>query len=320
MNKKLNFISILCFFFILFSSPLVAQSLLSTPQAMPGEVLTAVVHKGGADDSIGFMLIDSDGKVRSKAEGLPFDLDELEGHQYIGLLGLGSELKPGNYKLRSEIRNGKGLTVYERPVLIRSREFYSEDIPLNSSMSDLRSEDSEEKQNQSRRLWALLSRVSSDEAHSVGTFTLPVDDFIESSWYGDRRRYLYADGSDARSVHNGLDMAAKTGTEIHCPADGKVVMAEQRILTGWTVVLEHLPGVYTLYYHLDRMDVVPGDEMKTGDLMGTIGSTGLVTGSHLHWEMRVNTIPVDPKRYLSYPLIDKARILSIINGTKEQGR
>ncbi len=318
MNKKLKFISILCLFFA--SLSLEAQSLLSTPQAMPGEVLTAVVHKGAPDDEVDFMLTDAEGKVRSRAGGLPFDLEELEGHQYVGLLGLGSELKPGNYKLRSEIRNSRGVRVYERPVLIRSREFYSEDIPLSSSMSSLRSEDSQEKQDQSRRLWALLSRVSAGEACSVGTFILPVDDFIESSWYGDRRCYLYADGEKARSIHNGLDLAAETGTEIRCPADGKVVMAEERILTGWTVVLEHLPGVYTLYYHLDRMDVKPEDELTAGDLMGTVGSTGLVTGPHLHWEMRVNTIPVDPKRYLSFPLIDKDRILSIINGTKEQGR
>ena len=318
MNKKLKFISILCLFFTALS--LEAQSLLSIPQAMPGEVLTAVVHKGHAGDQVDFTLSDSDGKVRSRAGGLPFDLEELEGQPYIGLLGLGSDLKPGNYKLRSEIRNGQGVTVYERPVLIRSREFYSEDIPLNSSMSTLRSEDSQEKQDQSRKLWALLSRVSSGEAHSVGIFSLPVDDYIESSWFGDRRCYLYADGEKARSVHNGIDMAADTGTEIHCPVDGKVVMAEERIITGWTVVMEHLPGVYTLYYHLDRMDVVPGDELKTGDLIGTVGSTGLVTGPHLHWEMRVNTIAVDPKRYLSYPLIDKDGILSIINGTKEQGR
>lgn len=318
MNKRLKFISLFCF--LLASLSLEAQSLLSTAQAMPGEVLTAVVHKGEADDKVDFMLSDESGKVRSRAAGLPFDLEELEGHQYVGLLGLGSDLKPGNYKLRSEIRNRKGLTVYEQPVLIRSREFLAEDIALSSTMSDLRSIPSEEKQAQSRRLWALLCRVSPGEAHSVGTFSLPVDDFIESAWYGDRRSYLYADGEKARSVHNGLDLAAATGTEIRCPIEGKVVMAEERIITGWTVVLEHLPGVYTLYYHLDRMDVSVGEMLKTGDLMGTVGSTGLVTGPHLHWEMRVNTIPVDPKRYLSYPLIDKDGILTIINGTKEQGR
>ncbi|QEN09788.1 M23 family metallopeptidase [Oceanispirochaeta crateris] len=310
-----------CLFFLYFTlGTLHAQSLLSTSQAFPGDILTVVVNEGDVDDEILFMLKDEKGNVCSNAPGLTFEMEGISGPNFIGLMGLSSDLDPGNYLLRAEIRNSKGLAVYERPVLIRTRDFKSEDIPLNYDMTTLRTDDSAEKRDQSRRLWALLNRRSDGAVHPVGVFLPPVKEFILTSWYGDRRNYLYTDGNTAASLHTGLDMAAATGSEIMAPLDGTVVMAEERILTGGTVVLEHLPGVYSLYYHMDRIDVKIGDSLSQGELLGTVGATGLVTGPHLHWELRVNTIPVNPERYLSHPLIDKDGILTIIDDTKEKGR
>ena len=86
-------------------------------------------------------------------------------------------------------------------------------------------------------------------------------------------------------------------------------MAEDRIITGLSVVLEHLPGVFSLYYHLDSMDVSEGDLVSTGTTLGTVGSTGLSTGPHLHWELRVSGVAVDPNRHLERPLIDTTAIV-----------
>ncbi|MDA3956097.1 M23 family metallopeptidase [Oceanispirochaeta sp.] len=315
MKKLLIFPSLL---FLLFCHvSIAAQTLLSTPHASPGDILTVLVHQGSPDDEILFILKDENGVVRSNAQGLAFELEEGTGSDYIGLMGLASDMESGTYQLRAEIRNSKGFSVYEQPVLIRARDFRSEDIPLNKDMSTLRTDDSAEKRDQSRRLWALLNKLSKGSIHPVAVFLPPVKEFIITSWYGDRRTYLYKDGGTANSLHTGMDMAADTGTEIMAPLEGAVVMAEDRILTGWTVVLEHLPGVYSLYYHMDRIDVEPGDWVSQGEILGTVGSTGLVTGPHLHWELRVNTIPVNPERYLTLPLIDKDEILTIMNDTVE---
>jgi murein DD-endopeptidase MepM/ murein hydrolase activator NlpD len=92
---------------------------------------------------------------------------------------------------------------------------------------------------------------------------------------------------------------------------GRVVMAEERLLTGLTVVLEHLPGVYSLYYHLDSLLVRQGDEVQLGQRVGTVGMTGLATGPHLHWELRVSGTAVDPDSLVARPLIDKSA-LSVI--------
>ena len=101
---------------------------------------------------------------------------------------------------------------------------------------------------------------------------------------------------------------------------GKVVLAQNRILTGNSIVLEHFPGIYSLYYHMDSLNVEEGDRVAAGANLGTLGATGLVTGPHLHWELRVNTIPVDPMKYLDRGLIDKDDIMAIIYRTTQKGR
>ena len=76
-------------------------------------------------------------------------------------------------------------------------------------------------------------------------------------------------------------------------------MAEDRISTGYSVVIEHLPGLYSLYYHLSELLVKEGDMIKQGELIGKSGATGLATGPHLHWEMRLNGASVRPEFFLS---------------------
>ena len=75
-------------------------------------------------------------------------------------------------------------------------------------------------------------------------------------------------------------------------------MAENRITTGYSIVIEHLPGLYSLYYHLSEMKVQEGDYVKQGQLIGKSGSTGLATGPHLHWEIRLNGTAVRPEFFV----------------------
>jgi murein DD-endopeptidase MepM/ murein hydrolase activator NlpD len=134
--------------------------------------------------------------------------------------------------------------------------------------------------------------------------SLPVNgEFRETSFFGDRRIFLYTDGGKANSIHYGLDYATPRGTPVYSAGAGKVVMAKERVLTGFSIVIEHLPGVYSLYYHLDKMEVKPEQIVKTGDKIGESGFTGLATGPHLHWEVRAAANAVEPKTLLARPLI-----------------
>ena len=89
-----------------------------------------------------------------------------------------------------------------------------------------------------------------------------------------------------------------TGTEIVAPASGKVMLAENRIATGWTVIIEHLPGLYTMYYHMSGLKVKEGQTVQQGDLLGPSGATGFATGPHLHWEVRLNSVIVNPDYFI----------------------
>ncbi|NOT28092.1 MAG: M23 family metallopeptidase [Acidobacteria bacterium] len=94
--------------------------------------------------------------------------------------------------------------------------------------------------------------------------------------------------------HNGLDLAAPTGTPIYAPAAGVVVYARDLYYTGNTVIVDHGQGLYSTMAHMSAMDVREGDAVLKSTLLGKVGATGRVTGPHLHWGMRLHGARVDP--------------------------
>jgi murein DD-endopeptidase MepM/ murein hydrolase activator NlpD len=99
-------------------------------------------------------------------------------------------------------------------------------------------------------------------------------------------------------MHEGLDIANKVGTPIIAPADGIVVFAGIEGGYGKLLAIDHGYGITTRYGHLDSILVKEGDKIKRGKKIGTIGHTGLTTGPHVHYEVRVNGVPVNPKNYI----------------------
>lgn len=98
--------------------------------------------------------------------------------------------------------------------------------------------------------------------------------------------------------HNGIDFGSGRGTEIYAASNGKVVLAEFNSSFGNYIVIEHKDGQSTAYAHLDRLSVSKGDIVTKGQIVGYSGSTGRSTGPHLHYEVRTNGTPVNPKDYL----------------------
>ena len=136
-----------------------------------------------------------------------------------------------------------------------------------------------------------------------GDFLSPVPVELSKCWvsfFGNRRSY---NGSGFFYFHSGLDFCGAMGGNILAPAPGKVVFVGSQLLHGNTTMINHGWGVYTLYAHQSEFLVQEGDRVKAGDIIGRVGSTGRSTGPHLHWEIWVGGIQVDPMDWLvdSYP-------------------
>ena len=116
-----------------------------------------------------------------------------------------------------------------------------------------------------------------------------------SSGYGYRQDPM---GGRGRSFHEGVDIAAYSGTPVWATADGEVSFSGRRTGYGETVMINHEFGYETLYAHLRERHVTAGEEVKKGDLIGYVGRTGRATGSHLHYEIMVNDETLNPEPYL----------------------
>ena len=152
---------------------------------------------------------------------------------------------------------------------------------------------------QINRLNKILDTKDYSSIYETSSFVPPNPATRRTSFFGDRRVFAYDNGKSSTSLHYGIDYGVPTGSEVRACGKGKVVMAEDRISTGWSVCIEHLPGLYSLYYHMSELKVEVGQIVNQGDLIGLSGATGLATGPHLHWEVRLNMEAVSPDFFVS---------------------
>ena len=139
-------------------------------------------------------------------------------------------------------------------------------------------------------------RERKNSARKHWSETMPRPDFIWptegeiSSIFGLRRFF----NDQERKPHNGLDIAAAEGTPVKAAADGTVIESGDFFFSGNMIYVDHGQGIITLYAHLSRIDVKPGDSVKQGDIIGAVGQTGRVTGPHLHFAVFANETLIDP--------------------------
>ena len=244
------------------------------------------------------VLFENEKEIRSSNFYLlPHESQKNRGNwTYLSILPLSSWWKSSNpfsLKMIYTVSAQKSMEV-EIPFHLEDKEFISEEIELDQNNTDIKTNTSPERIAQIEKLNSILAQINSDHVYHTEAFSSPTKATRRTSFFADRRVYKYTNGKSSTSLHFGTDYGIPEGSPVSSCGNGRVVMAEFRISTGWSVVIEHLPGLYSLYYHLKEIKVKEGQMVKTGDSLGESGSTGLATGPHLHWEMRLNMEAVNP--------------------------
>jgi len=200
---------------------------------------------------------------------------------------------PGPHPLVLEATDAFGLQGrVSIDISVQAGTFDTTRIYLSSSTSELL--DPQLVQSEAEELAAIWVQGGADPLWE-GQFSRPLRPMWPvSSDFGQRR--AYNDGP-VSSYHAGVDFSAKRGALVLAPAAGRVVLAEPLTVRGNAVILDHGAGVHTGYWHLWQIFVADGDEIQKGDVLARVGNTGLSTGAHLHWELRVGDVAVDPLQW-----------------------
>jgi murein DD-endopeptidase MepM/ murein hydrolase activator NlpD len=270
----------------------------------PGEPVTVAVSGG---EGVHHAALWARGLRLSRAVffSVPVDGENL----MAAVLAVPATAEPGTAMLNIEGRDGVAAVI---PLNIEKRDFISEVIELNAALTGIRTDPDPQKTAESQQLWAIINRTGG-EIYCSDVFSPPVASTRRTSFFGDRRVFKYSNGKSDASIHAGVDYGVPTGTAVMACGPGKVVLARSRIVTGSSVIIEHLPGVYSLYYHLDTINIAEGAMVDTGTVLGRSGATGLATGPHLHWEIRVSGENTDPDAFIARPILDKDAILGKIS-------
>ena len=223
----------------------------------------------------------------------------------VALQGVHALLEPGAYPLRLEATLPDGsVQSFEQLVLVISGGY--PDDPL--LYVDAETIDPAVIEPEDQLIESTVQEATPQKLWD-GSFGTPAALYAESTYftsrYGSRRKYIGLESDlTYQGFHTGLDFGGGTGLPITAPAGGRVVLtAPDLVVRGNATMIDHGWGVYSGFWHQSEFQVQVGDMVSAGQIIGLVGNTGRGTGAHLHWELWVNGVQVDPLDWLQqeYP-------------------
>ncbi|MCG6938932.1 MAG: peptidoglycan DD-metalloendopeptidase family protein [Gammaproteobacteria bacterium] len=206
-------------------------------------------------------------------------------NNWVAMAGIGLSVKPGSYEFTVKHADGQS---DNRKFTVVYKKYKEQHLTIkNKRKVNPNKEDIERIAAESKR--KRKAKTQFTEMTPSVDFIWPVTGRI-SSIFGLRRFF----NEQERSPHSGLDIAADEGTPIKATADGTVIDTGDFFFSGNMIYIDHGQGVISLYAHLSKIDVKPGDAVKQGDIIGKVGQTGRVTGPHLHFSIIANQTTIDP--------------------------
>jgi murein DD-endopeptidase MepM/ murein hydrolase activator NlpD len=213
-----------------------------------------------------------------------------EGDEWVALVGIALTAKPGS-KLRVDAEHGDGR--YEQfEIEVVPKRYASQRLSVSPALMELSP--------------PLLAQYEAERAHLaqvLRTFTdsppatlamLQPAPGRRSSTFGLQRTF----NGQPRNPHLGMDIAAPAGTPVVAANAGRVIDTGEYLFLGRTIVLDHGQGFLSLYAHLKAIDTTVAQAVSAGSRIGKVGTTGRVTGPHLHFSVYLNAVAVDPAFFL----------------------
>ena len=211
--------------------------------------------------------------------------------QWKGLVGLSLKTLPGNYIVSYQTDNRKGSSK-EANIKVAPKTYPEQRIKMKQKKYVSPGKEQ-------------LSRIKREKTHMGKLFKTwrETDVSVQLSWpvvgplsspFGLRRFF----NDQPRNPHSGIDIAAPEGTDIVMPSDGIIIDTGDYYFNGKTVFVDHGQGMISMFNHMSKITAKTGDKLQRGDKIGEIGSTGRVTGPHLHWSLSLNEARVDPMLFL----------------------
>jgi murein DD-endopeptidase MepM/ murein hydrolase activator NlpD len=209
--------------------------------------------------------------------------------EWYAVVGLPLNIDPGPHQLRVQV----GDVITMKDFTVNTKDYPEQRIVMkDKSKVELSPEDE-------ARAVREITRIKKLEHHWRATqnidlaFILPAKGEL-SSGFGLRRFF----NGEPRSPHAGLDLAVARGTPVRASGRGKVLATGDYFFNGKTIFIDHGDGLITMYCHLDRIGVKPGETVNKGQRIGRSGMTGRATGPHLHWSVVLNGTMVDPELFI----------------------
>lgn len=209
---------------------------------------------------------------------------------WTALVGIALTAAPGPAQI--EVQSADGV-VRALAYVVRPKKYLEQRLRVAPGQVDLSPADlARHEREREHQLQVMATFSSPGETDSFAM--APPASGRRSSSFGLRRVF----NGQPRAPHAGMDIAAATGAPVSAPLAATVIDTGDYFFNGGTVWLDHGGGLLTLYCHLSRIDVKPGDALRAGDRLGAVGATGRATGPHLHWGVMLNRTMVDPALFL----------------------
>jgi murein DD-endopeptidase MepM/ murein hydrolase activator NlpD len=221
--------------------------------------------------------------VSGRLDGLLVSFAQTDG-RFAGVVGTGAFYAGGQPELMLQVGDEPA---WFQPWAFAGREWEYQELTLTGEAAQIDQQARDEERARLRELWAQVSPTP----QWATPFQTPIVDYLGvSANYGARRSY---NGGPYLTYHEGVDYSAYAGTPVYAPAAGTVALAEPLYVRGGAVIIDHGLGIFTGFYHLSAVHAQTGQQVQPGELLGEVGTTGLSTGNHLHWDMLINGIWVD---------------------------